>query len=345
VSTVVLIAVIVAALVAVAVVVLLARRRPRRPLPPPREEARGVRAAPAPARPVGLAARLARTRRAIGDRLADLVGRGRLDDEFWGGMEEALVAADVGVAAASEVVARVRAQGPEDPAAARHLLRGALVDLLAGRDRDLTLTGNPAVVVVVGVNGSGKTTSIAKLAARLRARGGDPLLGAADTFRAAADSQLQTWADRVGVQMVGGQSGADPAAVAFDAYQAARARGKSVVIVDTAGRLHSKTNLMQELGKVVRVLDREAGRVDEVLLVLDGTSGQNAIAQARTFTAAVGVTGIVLTKLDGTARGGVAVAVEKDLGVPVKFIGVGEGMDDLVPFDPEEFVDALIEES
>ncbi len=201
------------------------------------------------------------------------------------------------------------------------------------------------MIVVVGVNGTGKTTSIAKLANRLKTAGREPLLGAADTFRAAADAQLRTWADRVGVQVVGGQPGADPAAVAFDALQAARARGREAVIVDTAGRLHSKHNLMEELGKVVRVLRREAGEVDEVLLVLDATTGQNGIAQVRQFTEAVGVTGIILTKLDGTARGGVAVAVERELGVPVKFIGVGEGMDDLLPFEPAEFVDALLEDA
>ncbi len=198
------------------------------------------------------------------------------------------------------------------------------------------------MIVVVGVNGSGKTTTIAKLAAQLQEQGRPTLLAAADTFRAAATEQLSVWADRLGVEVVSGQAGGDPAAVAFDALQRARARGKEVVVVDTAGRLHSKHNLMEELGKVVRVLGRDGGRVGEVLLVLDGTTGQNGIAQARAFTAVVGVTGIVLTKLDGTARGGLAVAVERELGIPVKLIGVGERVEDLLPFDPEAFVDALL---
>jgi fused signal recognition particle receptor len=176
----------------------------------------------------------------------------------------------------------------------------------------------------------------------MESSGSTALLGAADTFRAAADAQLKTWADRVGVEIVSGQPGADPAAVAFDAYQAARARQRDVVIVDTAGRLHSKHNLMQELGKIVRVLEREAGSVDEILLVLDATTGQNGLAQIKQFTDVVGVTGIVLTKLDGTAKGGIVVAIEQDYGVPVKFIGVGEGVEDLIPFEPQEFVDALL---
>jgi fused signal recognition particle receptor len=267
-----------------------------------------------------------------------------MDTAFWEGLEEALIAADVGVAASTEVVKRVRDDEPADTAEARRALRTELIELLDRNGRDLSLDGLPAVVIVVGVNGTGKTTSIAKLAGHLKSIGLEPLLGAADTFRAAADQQLRTWADRVGVEVVGGQAGADPASVAFDAYQAARARGRDVVIVDTAGRLHSKTNLMDELGKVVRVVAREAGRIDEVLLVLDATTGQNGIAQVRQFTEAVGVTGIVLTKLDGTARGGVAIAVERELGVPVKFIGIGEGLADLIPFEPEAFIDALLED-
>ena len=197
-------------------------------------------------------------------------------------------------------------------------------------------------MLVVGVNGTGKTTSIAKLASQLRSDGSSVMLGAADTFRAAADEQLRTWADRVGVDIVSGQSGADPASVAFDAYQSASSRGIDVLIVDTAGRLQNKANLMDELSKVARILKREAGELNEVLLVIDGTTGQNAIAQARSFADAVGVTGIVLTKLDGTARGGVAIAMEEELDIPVKYIGVGEGVDDLMPFDPDQFVDALL---
>ncbi len=297
-------------------------------------------AAPAPA----LATRLAKTREALGGRLRALLA-GSMDAAFWEGLEEALIAADIGVTASTEVVERIREDKPEDANKARRALRDELLKVLDRDGRDLALTGRPAVVIVVGVNGTGKTTSIAKLAARMKFRGLEPLLGAADTFRAAADQQLRTWADRVDVEVVGGQAGADPASVAFDAYQAARARGRDVVIIDTAGRLHSKTNLMDELGKVVRVVSRAAGSIDEVLLVLDATTGQNGIAQVRQFTEAVGVTGIVLTKLDGTARGGVAIAVERELGIPVKFIGVGEGIDDLIPFEPGAFVDALLEDA
>jgi fused signal recognition particle receptor len=284
---------------------------------------------------------LARTRRALGERLATLF-LGRPDAAFWDGLEEALLAADVGVAASTGIVARVRESAPGDAAGARAALRREVLGVFAGRDRALALRGDPAVVVVVGVNGSGKTTTIAKLAAQLEVRGLPTLLAAADTFRAAAAEQLGVWAGRLGVEMVSGQEGGDPASVAYDAVQAARARGKRVVVVDTAGRLHSKHNLMEELGKVVRVLGRDGGEVGEVLLVLDGTTGQNAIAQARAFTEAVGVTGLVLTKLDGTARGGIAVAVERELGIPVKLVGVGERVEDLLPFDPAAFVDALL---
>ncbi|MDH3308429.1 MAG: signal recognition particle-docking protein FtsY, partial [Acidimicrobiia bacterium] len=240
------------------------------------------------------------------------------------------------------VVGRVKKSAPEGVDAIRRALRTELLAVLAGQDREVHRSGSPAVIVVVGVNGVGKTTTIAKLAARLREEGAESLLGAADTFRAAADTQLRTWADRVGVDIVAAAPGSDPASVAHDAYTAAKARGKDAVIVDTAGRLHSKQNLMSELTKIVRVLEKEAGRIDEVLLVLDATTGQNGIAQTRQFTEAVGVTGIVLTKMDGTARGGIAIAVERELGIPVKFIGVGEGVDDLVRFDPEAFVDALL---
>ena len=233
-------------------------------------------------------------------------------------------------------------KNPENPGDVRDLLAAELVAQLADADRHLEVFGAPSVVLVVGVNGSGKTTTIAKLAQQLNSEDRPVLLGAADTFRAAAADQLKTWAHRVGVDIVAGDSGADPASVAYDSYHAAKARGAGVVIIDTAGRLHSKSNLMAELGKVARVLRREAGEVDEVLLVLDGTTGQNAIEQARVFTEAVGVTGIVLTKLDGPARGGVAIAVEQELGIPVKYIGVGEAVADLIAFDPEAFVDALL---
>jgi fused signal recognition particle receptor len=281
--------------------------------------------------------------RGLGDRIGTMFGRG-IDDEFWGGIEEALISADVGVASAVGIVERVRRRGLSDPGEVRSALRSELIAAFAGKDRKLSLEGSPAVVVVVGVNGSGKTTTIAKLASLFEREGRSVLLGAADTFRAAASEQLREWGSRLGIDVVSGQEGADPASVAFDARSAAAARGREVVIIDTAGRLHSKRNLMDELGKIVRVLGRE-GPVSEVLLVVDGTSGQNGIAQTRAFTGAAGVTGVVLTKLDGTARGGIAVAVERELGVPVKLIGVGESLGDLLHFDGEQFVDSLLEGS
>jgi fused signal recognition particle receptor len=321
--------------VAITVFVLVRRRSAL-----PSTEDRSLPATPVEQR--SLSDRLEKTRTELGGRLKGLFGRGPVDEDFWTGLEEALIAADVGVPATTQVVDRVREIGPADAADARVALHDELSAILAGRDRGLHLGDAPSVVVVVGVNGVGKTTSIAKLAALIESSGSTALLGAADTFRAAADAQLKIWADRVGVEIVSGQPGADPAAVAFDAYQAARARQRDVVIVDTAGRLHSKHNLMQELGKIVRVLEREAGSVDEILLVLDATTGQNGLAQIKQFTDVVGVTGIVLTKLDGTAKGGIVVAIEQDYGVPVKFIGVGEGVEDLIPFEPQEFVDALL---
>ena len=275
--------------------------------------------------------RLSKTRQSLGGALRNVFSRSQLDDDFWDGLEEALIGADVGVKASTEIVQRVRDADPSSAVEARDLLT-----------LELVIEGEPAVIMVVGVNGTGKTTSIAKIAAQLKARGTEPLLGAADTFRAAADTQLRTWAERVGVDIVAGQEGSDPAAVAFDAFQAARARGKDVVIVDTAGRLQSKKNLMGELGKIKRVVEREAGPIKEVLLVLDATAGQNGVSQAQHFLETAGVTGIVLTKLDGTARGGIVVAIEAELGLPVKFIGVGEGIDDLIPFEPDAFVDALL---
>jgi len=281
--------------------------------------------------------------RGIGSRLGSLFGRG-IDDVFWAGVEETLIQADVGVASSVAIVERVRSQGLSRPEDVRAALRAELVAAFTGRDRRLILEGSPAVVVVVGVNGSGKTTTIAKLAQMFTAEGRSVLVAAADTFRAAAGDQLREWARRVGVDVVSGDEGADPASVAFDARTAAAARGRDVLIVDTAGRLHSKRNLMDELAKVVRVLSG-VGPVSEVLLVLDGSTGQNGIAQTRAFTRAVPVTGIAITKLDGTARGGIAVAVERELGIPVKLLGVGEGAGDLLQFDHERFVDALLEES
>ena len=291
----------------------------------------------------GLRSQLSRTRSAIGGTLGTLLRSDNLDDAFWGELEETLIAADVGVGPSTAAVDTVRKQRPADGEQARRLLEEALIAQLSGRDRSLHLEGTPAVVLVVGVNGTGKTTSIAKIAGLLGENGQTAVLGAADTFRAAADEQLRTWAGRVAVDVVSGAPGSDPASVAYDAYQSAESSGSDVVIVDTAGRLHSKSNLMDELGKVARVLKREAGDIGEVLLVLDGTTGQNGIGQARSFADSVGVTGIVLTKLDGTARGGIAIAVEQELDIPVKYIGVGEGVHDLVPFEPKAFVEALLE--
>ncbi|MEE8485183.1 MAG: signal recognition particle-docking protein FtsY [Acidimicrobiia bacterium] len=290
-----------------------------------------------------LKARLSRTRAALSDSLGGLFSGDAFSDDGWESLEDALITADVGPITAAEIVARVRGRRPTSGAEARDALVGELIASLSGADRSLRIEGSPAVIVVVGVNGTGKTTSIAKIAASLVDGGRSVVLGAADTFRAAADAQLREWGGRVGVPVVSGAEGADPASVAHDAFMTARADSIDVVIVDTAGRLHSKSNLMDELGKIVRVLDREASGISEVLLVLDGTTGQNGITQARSFTEAVGVTGVVLTKLDGTSRGGVAVAVEQELGIPVKFIGVGEGMYDLIPFVPKDFVEALLE--
>lgn len=266
---------------------------------------------------------------------------GGLDDHAWESIESALLAADVGVDATGDVMDSVRKSRPETVDQARTAISDALRAELAVGDRSLTLTGSPATVVVVGVNGTGKTTTIAKLAKRLADQGKSVTLGAADTFRAAAGEQLQTWGDRVGVQVVRGQEGGDPASVAYDAIDSARAKGVDVVIIDTAGRLHGKKNLMAELQKIHRVVGGD--QVSEVLLVLDATAGQNGLAQVREFSNAIPLTGIVLTKLDGTARGGIVIAVERSLGVPVKFVGLGEGLEDLAEFDPDDFVAGLVE--
>jgi len=291
----------------------------------------------------GLRAGLARTRQALTARVDDLLGRGT-GEQFYEDLEETLIQADLSVPTAAAAIARLRERargGARTPEA----LRRALVEILAdalGRPAPLVVGPSPAVILVLGTNGSGKTTTIGKLAARLKGEGRKVLLVAADTFRAAAIEQLGVWAARAGVDLIHHQPGADPAAVAFDAAQAARARHVDVLIVDTAGRLHTKANLMEELKKVDRVLRRELpGAPVEALLVLDATTGQNGIAQARQFKAALPVTGIVLTKLDGTARGGVVVAIAEDLGLPVKLVGFGEGPDDLQPFDPRTFAEAL----
>ena len=266
------------------------------------------------------------------------------DDEAWERIEEALIAADCGVPATVEIVQRLEER---EPGSQEELVQGleevvtALVTV-EGQER-LALDGPPAVILVVGVNGTGKTTTIGKLAYRLQESGRSVVLAAADTFRAAAEEQLEIWAGRAGADFVGSQRGADPAAVAFDAISAAEARGRDVVVVDTAGRLHTQTNLMEELAKVRRVIaQRLDGAPHETLLVLDATTGQNGLRQAKLFDEAVGVTGVALTKLDGTAKGGVAVAVAHELGLPVKLVGVGETLDDLQPFDPQDFARALV---
>jgi fused signal recognition particle receptor len=267
--------------------------------------------------------------------------RGGDDEEAWEELEEALIAADVGVAATTELVERLRKQRLDDPT-------GALVDELVALLPDpgtLNVLERPSVVFVVGVNGTGKTTTIGKLAHRLRDHGHAVVLAAADTFRAAAGEQLEIWAERAGADFVGSERGGDPAAVAYDAIEAAQARGRDVVVVDTAGRLHTQQNLMEELRKIRRVIaQRLEGAPHETLLVLDATTGQNGLQQARLFGEAVEVTGVALTKLDGSARGGIVVAIGYELGLPVKLVGVGEKLEDLQPFDPADFARALVGE-
>jgi fused signal recognition particle receptor len=282
--------------------------------------------------------------------LLALLSRDHLDEDTWEEIEETLLVADIGAGPTGEIVERLRKevaiQGVRSPDAVRAMLRAELLQALdPALDRSLAVNrtgGRPAVVLVVGVNGTGKTTTVGKLARVLVAQDKDVLLGAADTFRAAAADQLQTWGERVGVPTVrSDRDGADPAAVAFQAVKDGIEQEVDVVLVDTAGRLQNKVGLMDELGKVKRVIEKQAP-VGEVLLVLDATTGQNGLQQARVFSEVVDVTGIVLTKLDGTAKGGIVVAVQKALGVPVKLVGLGEGPDDLAPFEPEAFVDALL---
>ncbi len=299
---------------------------------------------------VRLRARLARSQGSLGQGLLAVLGRADLDDAAWVELEDTLLAADVGVGPTTELVdrlrTRVRVEGIDDPKQAKAALREELVGLVGPQlDRTLAATGadrKPGVVLVVGVNGTGKTTTVGRLARVLVAEGKSVVLGAADTFRAAASEQLQTWGERVGVHTVRGPEGGDPASVGFESVQKGIQDGTDVVLIDTAGRLHTKAGLMDELGKVKRVVERQA-EVDEVLLVLDATTGQNGLTQARIFAEVVAITGIVLTKLDGSAKGGIVVQVQRELGVPVKLIGLGEGVDDLAPFDAEVFVDALLE--
>ena len=271
----------------------------------------------------------------------------KLDDEFYDGLEEALILADIGAEAAVDTVAQLRKRVSQRLLTRAEEVKDALRDILRSKlevgDSALVLEGKPAVVLVIGVNGVGKTTSIGKLATRLKAEGKKVLLCAGDTFRAAAADQLEIWAGRAGVDIVRQHEGADPGAVLFDALQAAKARGADVVLCDTAGRLHNKQNLMNELAKLRKIIDRECPDSScETLLVLDATTGQNGLIQARTFKETAGLTGIILTKLDGTAKGGIVVAIAQELNVPVKFVGVGEGIDDLKPFDAKEFVQDMI---
>ena len=310
---------------------------------------------PAAGRLTRLRDRLARSGSPLGARLLTVLSRDHLTEDDWDELEETLLLADIGAGPAGELLdalrTRVRVLGVRDAASVRELLREELLNVVDPTlDRSLATAATladdgsrvPAVVLVVGVNGTGKTTTVGKLARVLVAEDRTVVLGAADTFRAAAADQLQTWGARVGVETVrADRDGADPAAVAFDAVAKGKADGADVVLVDTAGRLQNKAGLMDELGKITRVITREAP-LSEVLLVLDATTGQNGLNQARVFGEVAGVTGIVLTKLDGTARGGIVVAVQRELGVPVKLVGLGEGPDDLAPFDPEQFVDGLL---
>ena len=357
-----------ALIVVIGGVLLVARRRP--PSERPSQEPPGVVIAPerpeaaqaepevaepevAEPEPVtealprkSLRERLGRSRKFLAERLSEAFGHAP-NDETWEDLEAALIQADIGVETATRITEDLRDKARDRRLTSAGEIQGLLADELVSlfdveRERGLVFAPEgPTVWMIVGVNGTGKTTTIGKLAADLGERGRSVALAAADTFRAAADEQLGIWADRSSAHLVKHQPGADPGAVAYDAYQFARARKLDVLLVDTAGRLHTKTPLMDELGKVRRVIEKE-GKVHEALLVIDATAGQNGLVQAREFAQAAGVTGVVLTKLDGTAKGGIALAIEDTLGIPIKLIGVGEGVDDLEPFDPKTFVDALL---
>jgi fused signal recognition particle receptor len=304
---------------------------------------------PSAGRLVRLRSRLARSQSSLGRGLLTVLARDQLTEDDWEEIEETLLAADVGVAATQQIVERLRTQSMVLATASGAELRELLVDNLTavlGPDLDRTLgtdrhEGRPGVVLVVGVNGAGKTTTVGKIARVLVGDGKSVVLGAADTFRAAAADQLETWGERVGVLTVRGREGGDPASVAFEAVRTGMEGEADTVVIDTAGRLHTKSGLMDELGKVKRVAEKQAP-ITEVLLVLDATTGQNGVVQARVFTEAVDVTGVVLTKLDGTAKGGIVVSVQRELGIPVKLVGLGEGPDDLAPFEPRAFAEALV---
>jgi fused signal recognition particle receptor len=295
---------------------------------------------------------LARTKQQIVDRFDDIVTRADaperrsrpVDVETVDALEELLISADIGVAATDRILAAVKSQS-RNGTSLRELVKREITRVFAAVDAPVAVESHPQVTLIVGVNGTGKTTTVGKLANLLKNEGKTPLICAADTFRAAAVEQLEIWANRAGVDMVRAREGADPAAVVFDAISSGKAKGREPILVDTAGRLHTRVNLMNELEKIRRIASREvAGAPQEVLLVLDATVGQNGVAQAREFMGVAGVNGIVLTKLDGTAKGGVAVAIANDLKLPIRYVGVGEGIDDLVPFSADEYVNGLFEE-
>lgn len=294
-----------------------------------------------------IAAGLKKTRETLSGAIDSMLSAfTKVDEELFEELEEILIMADMGMTTAEFICGKLRekvkAERIEDPALIKGALREIIVEIL-GEDHSLNLQTNPSVIVMIGVNGAGKTTTIGKLALSLKNQGNSVILGAADTFRAAAIEQLGVWADRAGVPMIRQNEGSDPAAVVFDTISSAKSRGCNVVLCDTAGRLHNKKHLMDELNKISRVIDRELPDASrETLLVLDATTGQNALNQAKEFAAAAGITGIVLTKLDGTAKGGVVVAIKQELGIPVKLVGVGEGIDDLMPFDPVEFANGIL---
>ena len=307
--------------------------------------------------PATLRSRMSRARAALSGAFIGIRGRRGIDDETWDDLEEALLRADVGIGVTTELLdglrARVKAKELTEPAELLDALQAEMQSRLAGVDRELHFVADdepagdhsPNVWLFVGVNGVGKTTTIGKVAEQQRAAGRRVLMAAGDTFRAAAAEQLTTWAERSGAELVRGSEGGDPSAVVFDAVERASSRGLDLVLADTAGRLHTRTNLMDELRKVRRVAEKGAGRVTEVLLVIDATTGQNGLTQAREFGDATQVTGVVLTKLDGSAKGGIVFAVETELGIPIKLVGIGETIADLVPFDPDEFVAALFEDT